>query len=1204
MLEVALDAAKGKEVSVGYLDEIRHIAANNPNQSDSYAAKYILCAHAAHYCDFVEPDYFVNLAELLSINHVDIRQCVMWTFATILPIKNFLTPLLIQLLFNSLKDETLGWSISYLFRKMSENDKYISMVPDTKWESMSELLFDKKLSEQVRTTIVYTLSQVFKVRRMVALAPFIKDKFEELVMVDDLPKRLFIATVNALHMMTIVGAILERKTMDRLRQLATNNDAAFIVCIHELLDFLDHKRVLSNAASFMGNSQVKKELTVSQAPSISCCGEESSEPTSKALSPDHKLGTVGYLDRTFNAEVQPRMISFGHSQVWYHSALQRIEKLTALAKTGQLKDQDFDYLLTKFRETSFLGWTKWKTESPIHPIIVTAFRDAAMAEQVISSDIINEILSQLIDALSDQQMRGVEKALTKTNDSAVKQNLIEIYALYVSKGYHVKLDLMSLERNLQDVKTCLTASYLFFKAAVTEKRTFSDRTMRILCQVGMRGEYDIKARNNCLWALAYSIRETKGKQSISSELINNLIEILLSPEMSIKQTAAAALCYYGMDENMVLSAKVLEQLAVLLSEKDQNSLDNIVSLYRKMSKQHEKIPVVALENLARLLQHPEFSLRQKVIWTFKHVVDDGQELSMPIVDLIDLCLDDQELHIRNPAGRTFITYWQDQLVRNGIQISALEFLRQLIEKDYNLPESILQLIEICLYDREPKISSTTIAVVETYVRRRPLRKATIVCLEHLLTTETPSVPNIIAILKTIVGTGHILSKKVIHILGQLILKTNDPNDIVILLTFADRHQPLPKLIDELLRQIYFAQVLKYSTYQLSIEEAVTGLIHLTEQGQQLSFFVLNTLFDLLKSANRQSSLIPIILNVISNGQNINNNEHRALLDRIFLESGDCPSPDLMLIFTQLSRQNQAIPNNVINHLEKLLDNFSINLFIIEIYQHLIERQKPLDSSIIQRILKLLEWNFWKKWSMDFRHRLTSFFNALANNRPNDVNQTHLPSLLRVQQSTAILRELCSAIHTLAVHHQNIQIRTINALLQLLDGEIDTSIQETILKTLKLAQSNSRNQRNHLKKCLPLLDYDPNLDDQSFLKQLRDIVKIGKKLPEVYWTRLSHLLYSCDLNLKKEAATILALTLSSSPNPPKKILDAIYLTLSDESISVHTLPLLLSSASPWPSSVIDDLLYLVQHSKQPTIQQQGKQLLITQKERNVKVREFL
>ncbi|CAF1504335.1 unnamed protein product, partial [Didymodactylos carnosus] len=233
-------------------------------------------------------------------------------------------------------------------------------------------------------------------------------------------------------------------------------------------------------------------------------------------------------------------------------------------------------------------------------------------------------------------------------------------------GYHVKLDLISLEKNLQDVKTCLTASYLFFKAAVTEKRTFSDRTVRILCQVGMRGEYDIKARNYCLWARAYSIRETKDKQSISSELINNLIEILLSPEMSIKQTAAVALCYYGMDENIVLSAKVLEQLAVLLSEKDQNPLDNIVPLYQKMSKQHEKIPVVALENLARLLQHPEFSLRQKVIWTFKHVVDNGQELSMPILDLIDLCLDDQEPHIRNPVGRIFITtYWQDQLVRNG-----------------------------------------------------------------------------------------------------------------------------------------------------------------------------------------------------------------------------------------------------------------------------------------------------------------------------------------------------------------------------------------------------------------------------------------------------------------------------------------------------------------------------------------------------------
>ncbi|CAF0741412.1 unnamed protein product [Didymodactylos carnosus] len=1248
MIIVALDAAEGKEIPVEYLDEIRHIAANNSDRSDSRAAKYILCAHAAHHCGFVEPDYFVNLAELLSTDHVIIRQCVMWTFATILPIKNFLSPLLIRLLFNSLKDETLGWSISYLFRKMSENDKYIPMVPDTKWISMPKLLFDQKLSEQVRIMIVHTLSQVFNVRRMVA--PFIKHKFEELVMIDDLPKRLFIATVNALHMMAIGGAILEKKTVDRLRQLATNIDAAFIKCIHELLDFLDHKRVLSNAASFMGKSQVKKELTVSQITSISRCEEESSEPTSKALSLDHLLGTVGYLDRTFNAEAQPQTASSGHNQAWYRSTLQEIENLTTLAKTGQLKDQDFTYLLSSFKSTIFLGWTTWNTQSSMHQTIATAFRDAAKAEQAIPLDIIDEMLSRLIDdkenvsglcsetllilvknqqELNDQQMKKVEEALTEANDSAVKQNLIEIYALYISKGYHVKLDLSSLEKSLQDVKTGLTASYLFFKAAAIEKRTFTDQTMRILCQVGMRAEYGIKARDNCLWALAYSIRETKDKQSISSELINDLTEILSSPDTSVKQTAAVALCYYGMDEKIVLSAKVLERLAVLLSEKDQNILDNIVSLYQTMSKKHQIVPVVALENLARLLQHPEFFLRQRVIWTFKHVVDDGQELSMPILDLIDLCLDDQESHIRNPAGRTFITYWQGQLVRNDsetirrvsarlekllmlfqrpyelqVRILALEFLRQLIEKDYDLPESILQLLEMCLYDREAKISIKTIAVVESYSRRRPLRRATIVCLEHLLTTETPILPNIIAILKIIVGSGHILSKKVIDILGQLILKANNPNDIVILLTFADRHQPLPKSIDELLRQIYFAKALKYSTRQSTIHKAVAGLVHLTQQGQQLSLFVLNTLFDLLKSANHQSSLIPIILNVISNGQHINNSEHRALLDRIFLQSGDYPSHDLMLTFTQLSRQNQAIPDNVIDHLEKLLDNPSINLFVIEIYQHLIERRKPLDSSIIRRVLKWFELNLWKDLSMDFRHRLTSFFNALANNRSNDANQTHLPSLLQVQQPTTILRELCLAVHTLAVHRQHLHSTMINTLLQLLDGEIDTDIQEIILKTLKLAQSNSSSQHDDLKEFLHLFGHDPNLDDQSLLKQLRDVVKNGKKLPEAYLTRLSHMLYSCDLNLKREAATILALTLSSGPNLPKKVLDAICLTLLDESISMHTLPLLLSSASTWPSSVIDDLLHLVQHSKQPTIQQRAKQLLITQKERNVKVREFL
>ncbi|CAF1229096.1 unnamed protein product [Adineta ricciae] len=1171
MISVALDAAKGQEISTEYLDQIRNTADNSSSQSISLAAKYILCVHAAQHCGFVEPNYFVSLPELLSTDNVIIRSCVMWTFAMILPCENILNSSLIQLLFDSLKNETLGWSVAYLFRKMSENGKYIPMMPDAKWISMAKLLFDEKLSEQVRTAIVHTLCQVLKVRQ--TTAPVIKHELEELVILEKIPIQLFVATVNALHLMIIDGAILEDKTVNKLRHLAKNTDRTCIECIHELLDFVDHKRILSNAVLFTGDSHVKKELTISQSTSISRCEEESIEPTSKELDLDHLLGTIGYLDRTFNIEAQPKTVSSGSNRAWYRSNLQEIENLGMLATKGQLKDRDFDYLLTQFKSAVYVGWTKLKTRSSIHKMIATIFRDAARVEQAIPLGIIDEMIGRLIDDeqgvsglcgetlliivqnkhdLNDEQMKKIKEALIKTSDSAVKQNLIEIYALYILKGYHLTLDLSSVEKNLQNPDTCLTASYLFFKAAAIEKLTFTDQTLRILSQVSMNDKYDIKARNNCLWAIAYSIRESKAKQSISAELINDLAKMLTNLDTSIKQTAAVALCYYGKDEKIVLSVQVLERLAIILVAKDQALLDNLVSLYLKVSQSDQIIPALALDNLAHILQHPDFSLRQKVIWIFNHVVTKGRELSAVSLDKIDLCLDDQEFHIRNPAGQTFITYWQSQLQKGDnerirhisarlekllilfqhpyestVRISALKFLQQLVEKHIDLPETILQLIEMCLYEHEAKISKEAIAVVQSYSQRRSLRKTTVVCLEHLLTTETPILSDIIVILKSIVESGHVLSKKIVDILGQLILTKSDPNNIVILLTFADRHQPLSKLADELLRQIHFAKALKYSTHQMTIDKAVEGLLQLTQK------------------------------------------------DQIFLQSGSHPTHDLVLIFTELSRQNQIISDSAVHHLEKLLDDRSINIFIIEIYQHLLERRKSLDPSIVQRILKSFDVNVWKDLSTDFRYRLTSFFNALANNQPIDADQTCLPSFLRLQQPVTILREICSAIHTLAVYRPYLQPRMIDALFQLLDSEIDTDIQEIILKTLSLVRTNFPDGYNDLKECLHLFDHASNLDDQSLLIQLRRTVKSNKKLPEAYLIRLSHMLYSCDPKLKAEAAVLLASTLPACSSLPKKT-----------------------------PSVTDALLHLVCYSKQASIQQQAQRLLITQKNSNVKVREFL
>ncbi len=146
-------------------------------------------------------------------------------------------------------------------------------------------------------------------------------KFEKLVMTDDVPKRLFVATVNALHSMVVVGVFLEPETVIKLRSIATTGDASSMECIHDLLDFLDNKRILSIPASFLSNSLVKKELTARQNTSVSCLEEESIEPAANFHSLNHLLGTTSHLDRSFNVPLEPHEVCSGPNQAWYRTTL-------------------------------------------------------------------------------------------------------------------------------------------------------------------------------------------------------------------------------------------------------------------------------------------------------------------------------------------------------------------------------------------------------------------------------------------------------------------------------------------------------------------------------------------------------------------------------------------------------------------------------------------------------------------------------------------------------------------------------------------------------------------------------------------------------------------------------------------------------------------------------------------------------------------
>jgi hypothetical protein len=204
-------------------------------------------------------------------------------------------------------------------------------------------------------------------------------------------------------------------------------------------------------------------------------------------------------------------------------------------------------------------------------------------------------------------------------------------------------------------------------------------------------------------------------------------------------------------------------------------------------------------------------------------------------------------------------------------------------------------------------------IIASYSKRNILRKKTVVCLEYLLSIDTVIQTNVVDILKTIVcQQAHVLSEKSILFLGQLLLKSINPKNILILLKHADRYEPLPKSINNLVEQNYLIQVLCHSKSQASLDKAYRRLLAFTDDSIQLSKDVLNSIFSLLKP---QMRLLNIILNITSNGQHLNN-EQINILSQMDLKSNELL---LIRIFTNLTRQNHELSKNVFQSLEQFID---------------------------------------------------------------------------------------------------------------------------------------------------------------------------------------------------------------------------------------------------------------------------------------------
>ena len=781
--------------------------------------------------------------------------------------------------------------------------------------------------------------------------------------------------------------------------------------------------------------------------------------------------------------------------------------------------------------------------------------------------------------------------------------MIELYALYVSKGHKLTLDLDSISDDLLNETTCETTSYLFFKAASLNKKAFSNEILSKLSRVAQSSSFNLKSRDNCIWAMAYSIESTTIKQSISNEIIEQLGDLLLQTEKNLRQASAIALCYYGIDESTELSSTIVERLADLLKDSDESLFKNILSVYLRLSKQKIDMPDGVLQKLIPLLFHEDFTIRNNTIWIFKYVVDYRTQIRADLINAIEKCLQDNEFPIRNTSALILIEFWSKQIrLENSnriesflltiftnsfnldVQQSSLEFLYTFVQKGFVLTERLIHLIECCLYDREETVSKVSIDILQTASSRQSLLSTTLVCLEDLLTRETSILDQVILLLQSLTKKGENLSRKALDVLAQLLFKSSKPNPIQILLTHADRNQPLSRCIDELLRQMYYSQVLQHSKCSMTLNKAIEELLKATSQGKSLCVSLLDLLFRQIESndQNQRLKLLPILVNVVANGQSITKNEYLSILEKIFF---DRPSADLILILTHLTRQNQSFSDEILDKLENYLHDSSMNVFIVEIYQHLIERQKTINSSIIRTIFQtFFNEKRWKTFQPEFQFRLASFVKSIADIRSEEFVQDSVAFLLQSTEQTRVIKEILLSL-LLCLERQNhfqIQPQIVDRLIVLIENDqIDVELQNILFGILRRIRSTNR----IIDDCLDFLQLNDEKDDRILLDKLIKIKNKQMNLSDVLITRLSHMIYSCDVELKIQAVGILMSNLSRGKTSSDKYLKDLTAALRDETINEKVLHFFVSRASeqPLPSSTIDDLVELRRRSKDQSIQ---------------------
>jgi len=418
---------------------------------------------------------------------------------------------------------------------------------------------------------------------------------------------------------------------------------------------------------------------------------------------------------------------------------------------------------------------------------------------------------------------------------------------------------------------------------------------------------------------------------------------------------------------------------ILLNETNKQSskqLQNLTSLYLQAASKKYLLLKEVIIAISDLLSISDFNIRQNVIWTLKSISEGSSTivLSPPVLIDVEIALDDPEFVIRSAAVHVFLLNWKKnpiyflrtsqtsiiKLLTNQfnieVQKDALLILKAMVEQKQELSNNLMEIIALFLFQPDMTIVILVIDLLFYYVKYHQLPQNIVHFIERALYTQQNQ-EKLIEILRKCTFHQSILTEKTLIILGDLLLKSAEEktiNNIISTLEFADRNQILPEMINDLLKYEYYIKILIHSKCEKEIKYAEQQLIDATSNGKGLSKGILSSLQQLLYNPKRETSILKIIVNITSNGQNINNDMMKILSDLIS-ETTTTNRIDLIQIFLNIIGNNQTPPDNFLIQLQKLIGDNTINTDVILIYTILLERNiYALSTNLIDRIYQLLQ----------------------------------------------------------------------------------------------------------------------------------------------------------------------------------------------------------------------------------------------------------